>query len=139
MFLPAGSFGLLDGWFLGSEEGQFLFHLCDQCRQLLFTLRFRGSVDVSGYAFAVDLGGVASLPEVVVDLAHTAGSWLSIFAFHRLEGGGCGLPAGSCVGRWLHPGNAPVDAVSGSLAHFIADMGVDVQGRGAGHMAYDGG
>ena len=33
---------------------------------------------------------------------------------------GFGLGGGST------PGNAPVDAVSGSLAHFIADMGVDV-------------
>ena len=85
------------------------------------------------------LGGVASLPEVVVDLGHTAGSRFAVFALHRLEGGGCGFFAGPCVLRRIYPGNAPVDAVGGLLAHFIADMGVDVQCRGAGHMADDGG
>ena len=72
-------------------------------------------------------------------LGHTAGSRLAVFAFHRLEGGGCGWPVGLWIGGRLHPGNASIDAVSGSLAHFIADMGVDVQCRGTRHMADDGG
>lgn len=48
----------------GPKGCQFLFHLCDQHGQLLFTFRFCGGIDIPGHALAVDLGGVVSLPFV---------------------------------------------------------------------------
>ena len=60
----------LSGLFLSAQGGDLPFHLHDQRRQLFLALRLGLGVDVPGHPFAVDLRGVATLPEVVVELYH---------------------------------------------------------------------
>ena len=52
-------------------------HFPDQFCQLFLTLGFRFRVDVPGHALAVDDGGVAALPQVVIDLANASGAWFA--------------------------------------------------------------
>ena len=69
-------------------RGDLRLHLPDQGGQLFLTLRLRFGVDVPGHAPAVDDGGVAALPQVVVDLADASGARLAPLAFVGLEGAG---------------------------------------------------
>ena len=43
-------------------------------------------VHVSCHAFAVYGWRVTTFPQVIVDFAHTAGAWLSVFAIDKTEG-----------------------------------------------------
>ena len=64
------------------------FHLLDQRLQLLLALLTGVSVDIAGVLFAIGpLGGVASLEEVVIDLADTAGTGPALAAHLGLEVG----------------------------------------------------
>ena len=66
----------------------FRFHLLDQRLQLLLALLTGVSVDIAGVLFAIGpLGGVASLEEVVIDLADTAGTGPALAAHLGLEVG----------------------------------------------------
>ena len=76
-------------------------------------------------------GGVASLPQVVVDLSDAPGAWFTAFPFVRLEGAGSELPGcGSRLRRGLDLADSLVDFTCRRLPHLISDMCVDVQ-RGA--------
>ena len=114
-------------------------HFPDQFCQLFLTLGFRFRVDVPGHALAVDDGGVAALPQVVIDLANASGAWFAPLSLVGLEGAGgwflgCRFPPGF---RFGSP-DSLVDLVRRVLPHGIGDVGVGVQGGGAGHMADDG-
>ena len=136
MFYLRRPVAFLDCLFLCFHRSNLLLHFPDQLRQLFLTFLFGAGVDIAGHAFSADGGGVSALPEVVVDLADTAGTGLTALALVGLESGG----------RWISwrrvnilDGFAFADSVvdlgCGSPLHLIRDMGVDVQGSGAGHMA----
>ena len=79
-------------------SGDFRFHLLDQvCQQFLTFLSDLG-VHIAGVFFAIwPDGGVAALPQMVVDLADTAGAWLAPLTLVGLKGAGDGF-AGRSVG-----------------------------------------
>ena len=67
-------------------SGDLRFHLEDHLRQQPLTVLSGFSVDVAGMLFAVRPdGGVAALPQVVVDLSDASGSRLTPLAFVGLE------------------------------------------------------
>ena len=121
-----------------SLSGELRLHLPDQLCQLRLALGFCFRVDVPGHALPVDLGGVATLPQVVIDLGDTPGARLTVFALDWLEGSSAGRFRCFLVRR-LCPGDGPVDFVRRLLPHFVGDMGVHVQRGGTGHMADDRG
>ena len=119
-------------------SGNFRLHLPNQFGQLFLTLGLCFRVHVPGHAPPVDLGGVATLPQVIVDLRDTPGARFTVLALDRLKGS----PAGRfqfLFLRRLCPGDGPVDLVRRLLPHFVGDMGVHVQRGGTGHMADDRG
>ena len=118
--------------------GDLRLHLPDQFGQLRLTLGLCFRIHVLGHALAVDLGGVATLPQVVIDLGDTPGARLTVFALDWLEGSSAGRFRCFLVRR-LCPGDGPVDLVRRLLPHFVGDMGVHVQRGGTGHMADDRG
>ena len=63
-------------------------HLLDQHGQLFLTFPFCFGIHISGYAPAVDNGGVAAFPQVVVDLADAAGARFAALSFAGLKGAG---------------------------------------------------
>ena len=67
-----------------SLSGELRLHLPDQLCQLRLALGFCFRVDVPGHALPVDLGGVATLPQVVIDLGDTPGARLTVFALDWL-------------------------------------------------------
>ena len=71
--------------------GNLLLHFPNQLGQFFLTFLLGTGVDVAGHAFSADGGGVAALPEVVVDLADTAGAGLAALALVGLEGEGGGF------------------------------------------------
>ena len=113
---------------------QFPLHLNDQRRQFLLALLTGIGVDVVGVLFAVDpLGGVAALPQVVIDLADTA---CSRPAVGRAVGGelywrSSFLPLCFILLLYLHPSDALVNIDGRILLHLVGDVGVDIQ-RGGG-------
>ena len=76
----------LSGLFLSAQGGNFPLHLHDQHRQLLLALRLGPGVDVPGHPFAVDLRGVAPLPEMVAQLRDAARPRLSYLALVGFKG-----------------------------------------------------
>ena len=78
--------------------GDLRFHLLDQvCQQFLTFLPGLG-VHIAGVFFAVwPDGGVPSFPQMVVDLADTAGAWLAPLTLVGLKGAGGGF-----AGRSFH-------------------------------------
>ena len=103
--------------------GDLRLHLPDQFGQLRLTLGLCFRVHVPGHAPPVDLWGVATLPQVVVDLRDTPGARFTVLALDRLKGS----PAGRfqfLFLRRLCPGDGPVDFVRRLLPHFVGDMGV---------------
>ena len=64
-----------------------LLHFPNQLGQFFLTFLLGTGVDVAGHAFSADGGGVAAFPEMVVDLADTAGAGLAALALVGLEGG----------------------------------------------------
>ena len=79
-------------------HGDLRIHLLDQvCQQPLTFLSGLG-VHIAGVFFAVwPDGGVPSFPQMVVDLADTAGAWLAPLTLVGLKGAGDGF-AGRSVG-----------------------------------------
>ena len=73
------------GFALCLKRGNLHLHLPNQFCQLRLTLGFRSGVDVPCHALAVDLGGVAPFPQVVVDLGDTPGAPLAVFALDWSE------------------------------------------------------
>ena len=116
--------------------GDLRLHLPDQLGQLHLALGLCFRIHVLGHALAVDLGGVAALPQVVIELGDTPGSRFAVLALDRLKGGSAGwfrrLPL-----RRFSPGDGPVNFVRRLLPHFVGDMGVHVQRGGTGHVADD--
>lgn len=117
-------------------SGDLHFHLEDHLRQQPLTVLSGLGVDVAGMLFAVRPdGGVAALPQVVIDLCDASGAWLATFTLVRLEGAGSGLSW-----HWLilhlclRFDAALVNLHCRCTAHLIGDMGVDVQRGAAGHM-----
>ena len=117
-------------------SGDLHFHLEDHLRQQLLTFLSGLGVDIAGMLFAVRPdGGVAALPQVVVDLSDASGAWLATFTLVRLEGAGSGfLCGGFCFCRKLGLADSPVDFACRCLPHLIGDVGVDVQRGAAGHV-----
>lgn len=117
------------------------FHLLDQVCQQCLTFPSGLSVHIAGVFFAIwPDGGVAALPQMVVDLADTAGAWLAALALVGLKGAGGGFAGRSFSGvRGGVSSNPLIDFCRCGALHLVGDMGVDVQGSGAGHMADDGG
>ena len=73
------------------------FHLFNQSRQESFTFLSRLGVHIPGVLLAVrPHGGIAAFPEVVADLADTAGTRFTYLADVRLEGGHCPLRLRLC-------------------------------------------
>ena len=114
--------------------GDLCLHFPDQFCQLFLTLGFRLRVDVPAHAPAVDDGGVAALPQMAVDLADASGTRFAPLSLVGLEGAG-----GWFLGCRFLPGfrfgspDSLVDLVRRVLPHGIGDVGVGVQGGGAGH------
>ena len=118
----------------------FRLHLPDEFRQLFFAFCLGFGIDVPGHAPAVYDGGVSALPEMVVDLADTAGAGLAPLAFIGLKGAGGRFPGRVfCFCRWSFLTDALIDFCCRSPLHFICNMGVDIQRGAAGHMTNDGG
>lgn len=119
--------------------GDLCLHFPDQFCQLFLTLGFRFRVDIPGHALSIDDGGVSALPEVVIDLADTAGARLAALAFVGLEDGGRRVSwrRVNLLGG-LAFDDPTVDLGCGSPLHLIGHMGIDVQRGAAGHMADDG-
>ena len=88
MFYLRRPVAFLDCLFLCFHRSNLLLHFPNQLGQFFFTFLLGAGVDVAGHAFSADGGGVAALPEVVVDLADTAGAGLAALALVGLEGGG---------------------------------------------------
>ena len=110
--------------------GDLRLHFPDQFCQLFLTLGFRFRVDIPGHALAIEDGGVTALPQVVVDLADTAGARFAPLSLAGLECAGrrflgCHFPHGL---RFGSP-DPPVDLVRRALPHGIGDVGVGVQGK----------
>ena len=102
-------------------------HFPDQFCQLFLTLGFRFRVDVPGYALAVDDGGIAALPQVVVDLADTSGARFAPLSLVGSEGAGDGfLGHGLLSGFRFGSPDPPVDLVRRALPHGVGNMGVGV-------------
>ena len=79
-------------------SGDLRFHLLDQACQKFLTLLPGLGVHIAGVFFAVwPDGGVAALPQMIVDLADTAGAWLAALTLVGLKGAGGGF-AGRSVG-----------------------------------------
>lgn len=74
--------------FHGSD---LLLHLPNQLGKLLLTFLFGGGIDIADHTLSIDGGGVAAIPEMVVNLADTAGAGLAALTLVGLEGGGCWL------------------------------------------------
>ena len=87
----AGALCVSAGLFLFFHGSNLLLHLPDEGGQLFFTFLLGRGVDVPGHALSVNGRGVAALPEVVVDLADTAGAGLAALALVGLEGEGGGF------------------------------------------------
>ena len=119
--------------------GNLLLHFPNQLGQFFLTFLLGTGVDVAGHAFSADGGGVAAFPEVVVDLADTAGAGLAALALVGLEGGGRrdSWRRVNLLGGFTF-GDPTVDLSGGSPLHLARHMGVDIQGSAAGHMADDG-
>ena len=120
-------------------RGDLRLHLPDQGGQFFLALRLGFGVDIPCHAPTVDDGGVAALPQVGVDPADAAGARLAPLAFVGPEGAGRqflgrSLPLFPRLGL----ADAPVDLVRRALPHGVGDVGVGVQGGGAGYMADDG-
>ena len=71
--------------------GNLLLHLPNQLGKLLLTFLFGGGIDIAGHTLSVDDGGVTTFPQVVIDLADTAGAGLAALALVGLECRGCWL------------------------------------------------
>ena len=138
--------------------GDLRLHLPDQLGQLHLALGLCFRIHVLGHALAVDLGGVATLPQVVIELrlliepyepyavaalpqvvielGDTPGSRFAVLALDRLKVSSVGrfrrLPL-----RRFSPGDGPVNFVRRLLPHLVGDMGVDIQRGGTGHMPDD--
>ena len=54
----------------------------------MFIFLLGRGVDIAGDALSIDDGGVAALPQVIIDLADTAGAGLAALALIGLEGRG---------------------------------------------------
>ena len=70
--------------------GDLRLHLPDQFGQLHLALGLCFRIHVLGHALAVDLGGVAALPQVVIELGDTPGARFAVLALDRLKGGSAG-------------------------------------------------
>ena len=80
-------------------------------------------------------GGVAALPQVVIDLCDASGAWLAALALVRLEGAGSGLSWHRLILHLcLRFDDALVNLHCCCTAHLIGDMGVDVQRSAAGNV-----
>ena len=119
--------------------GDLRLRFPDQFCQLFLALCLRFRVDVPGHALAIDDGGVTALPQVVIDLANASGAWFAPLSLTGLEGTGDGFLGHELLSgfRFGSP-DPPVDFVRRALPHGVGDVGVGVQGGGAGHMADDG-
>ena len=84
--LPEGGLLYSAGFALCLKRGNLRLHLPDQFGQLRLALGLRCRVDVPGHALAVDLGGVATLPQVAIDLGDTPGARFAVLALDRLKG-----------------------------------------------------
>ena len=83
-------------------------------------------------------GGIPALPEMIVDLADTAGTGLAPLAFVGLKGAGSRLSGRSfrfCLCGF--PSNSLVDLCRCGPLHLIRNVGVDVQCGATGHMTDD--
>ena len=82
---------------------------------------------------------VPPFPQVVIDLADTAGARFAPLSLVGLEGaGGWFLGGGFLSGFRFGSPDSLVDLVRRVLPHGIGDVGVGVQGGGGGDMADDG-
>ena len=72
--------------------GDLLFYLPDQLRQLHFALGLGLCVHIPGHALAVDDGGVAALPQVVIDPADATSARFAPLPLAGLEGAGGRFP-----------------------------------------------
>ena len=117
-------------------SGDLRFHLENHLRQQPLTVLSGLGVDVAGMLFAVRPdGGVAALPQVVIDLCDASGAWLATFTLVRLEGAGSGfLCGGFCLRFELSLANPLVNLACRRLPHLVRDMGVDVQRSAAGNV-----
>ncbi|WP_158099858.1 hypothetical protein [Pseudoflavonifractor sp. An44] len=79
--------------------GDLRFHLLDQVCQHFLTFLSGLGVHITGVFFAVwPDGGVTALPQMVVDLADTAGAWLAPLSLMGLKGAGGGFAGRSFDG-----------------------------------------
>ena len=81
-------------------------------------------------------GGVAAFPEMIVDLADTAGAWFAALPLVWLKGAGIRFSGSNfrfCL--WRFPPNPQVDLCSRCPLHLVCHMGVNVQ-RGAAAVSY---
>lgn len=117
--------------------GNFRFHLENHFRQLFFAFIFTVGVGVPGMFFAVRPdGGVASLPQMIVDLSDAPGAWFTAFPFVRLEGAGSELPGcGSRLRCGLDLADPLVNLKRRCLPHLVSNMRIDVQRGAAGYVA----
>ena len=108
---------------------QFPLHLDDQHRQFFLALLAGMGIDVAGVLFSVNpFGGVAALPQVVIDLADATRSRSAV---RRAVGGelywrSSFLPLCFILLLYLHPGDALVDIPGRIPLHLAGDVGVNV-------------
>ena len=119
------------------------FHLDYHLRQQFLALLLGVGIDVSGLFPPIGpLYSIPSVPSVALalGLAQIAAPPVPAFPSLWLEAGHC--MADLCLGhicRWGLLGNALVDLHRRRFLHIVSNMGIAVQGRGAGYMAYNGG
>lgn len=128
------------------DGGDFCLHFCNQAGEQRFTFLLGFGVDIAaGVFFAVrPHGGITSLPQVVVDFRHAAGTGFPFFALAGLEMAHvrffrriCGIITpvlSGIVHRRLRLADSTVNACRRLGSHIVGNVGVNVQRCFGGYM-----
>ena len=111
--------------------GHLRFHLDDQLCQFLLTFLLAVGIDITGETAAVgESWGISSFPQVFVDLADAPGAGFAALTIVGLECRGYRLSWGCIhVLRSFRLSDPAVNFCRSSFAHFIRDMGIDIESR----------
>ena len=121
-------------------RGDLYLHLLNEFGQQPLAFFSGLCIDIAGVFFTVRPDGrVAAFPEMIVDLADTAGAWFAALPLVWLKGAGSRFSGSNfrfCL--WRFTPNPQVDLCSRCPLHLVCHMGVNVQRGAAGHMTDDG-